>query len=416
MSRLSRIILIGPVLIGLALVGVLPTGAWAQAPAAGAKAPAVKDQGEYDIAQAAGKETDPVKKLDLLHQWEQKYPDSEFKGTREVQIASAESQIAMKALAAGATPADQDAALKAAQDLIDNLNKYLAPENKPAAATDEQWAQAKHTIELQAHSVIAAVAAAKKDDAKAEAEYRKVLALDPNSASTAYSLGTLIYRQKKLERIPEALFWISRAVEISGGEALTAQGKAQADKFLKQAYEGYHGSDTGLDDLKKMASTATTMPPDLKIESQVDIAKKEEGNAAAFSAAHPDIALWRQIRDALKADDGAAYFEKVKGAEIPPQDGAFKMFNAKVVSQPSPKELLANVDNAVGDVTLKFENPLKGTIDPGTAFKFKGVVESFAKEPYMLTLTADKEDIDGLPATAFSAAPTTPRKRAPKKQ
>jgi len=416
MSCLSRIILIGPVLVGLASVGVLPTSAWAQAPAAGAKAPAVKDQGEYDIAQAAGKETDPVKKLDLLHQWEQKYPDSDFKETRMVQIASVESQIAMKALAAGATPADQDAALKAAQDLIDNLNKYLAPENKPAAATDDQWAQAKHTIELQAHSVIAAVAAAKKDDGKAEAEYRKVLALDPNSASTAYSLGTLIYRQKKIERIPEALFWISRAIEISGAEALTPQGKAAADKFLKQAYEGYHGSDTGLDDLKKIASTATTMPPDFKIESQVDIAKKEEGNAAAFSAAHPDIALWRQIRDALKADDGAAYFEKVKGAEIPPQDGAFKMFNAKVVSQPSPKEILASVDNAAGDVTLKFENPLKGTIDPGTAFKFKGVVESYTKEPYMLTLTADKEDIDGLPATAFAATPTTPRKRAPKKQ
>ena len=90
------------------------------------------------------------------------------------------------------------------------------------------------------------------------------------------------------------------------------------------------------------------------------------------------------------------------------------MFNAKVVSQPSPKELLVNVDNLAGDATLKFETPLKGTIDPGTAFKFKGVIDSYVKEPFMLTFTADKEDVDGLPASAFAAAP--PAKRRPTKK
>ena len=82
------------------------------------------------------------------------------------------------------------------------------------------------------------------------------------------------------------------------------------------------------------------------------------------------------------------------------------MFTAKVVSQPSPKELLVNVDNPAGDATLKFENPLKGTVDPGTAFKFKGVIDSYAKEPYMLTLTADKEDIEGLPCEPVRSCAT----------
>ena len=92
------------------------------------------------------------------------------------------------------------------------------------------------------------------------------------------------------------------------------------------------------------------------------------------------------------------------------------MFRAKVISQPSPKELLVNVDNLAGDATLKFETPLKGTIDPGTAFKFKGVVESFNKDPYTLVFTADKEDVNGLPASAFAAAPPPRRRPAPKKQ
>jgi hypothetical protein len=394
-------------LIGLVAVSVLGTAAWAQAP----KAPAVKDQGEYDIAQKASKETDPQKKLDLLKEWEQKYPDSDFKGQRQMTIASAESQIAVKALQPGATPADVAAAQKAAQDLIDNLDKYLAAENKPPNVSDDQWKQAKSTIEVQAHSVLASVAASKKDDATAEAEYKKVLTIDPNSASTAYSLGTLIYRTKNVQRFPEAFFWIARSIEISGQEALTPQGKAAADKFLTDAYKGYHGDAAGLDDVKKTASSATSMPAGFTIQSQVDIANGKAAADADFAKSHPDIALWQQIRDALKAEGGDTYFTQIKDAEIPPAGQAFMMFSAKVVSQPSPKELLVNVDSAMGDATLKFENPLKGTVDPGTALKFKGVVDAFTKEPYMLSLNVEKEDIDGLPASVFSTAPSTRKKR-----
>jgi hypothetical protein len=74
-----------------------------------------------------------------------------------------------------------------------------------------------------------------------------------------------------------------------------------------------------------------------------------------------------------------------------------------------------NVDNLAGDATLKFETPLKGTIEAGTAFKFKGVVDSYVPEPYMLVFTADKEDVEGLPASAFAAAPPARRRPAPKK-
>ena len=91
------------------------------------------------------------------------------------------------------------------------------------------------------------------------------------------------------------------------------------------------------------------------------------------------------------------------------------MFNAKVISQPSPKEILVNVDNLAGDATLKFETPLKGTVDPGTAFKFKGVIDSFLKDPYTLTFKAEKEDIDGLPASLFAAAPARKRPVTKKK-
>jgi len=407
LDRLSK------TLAGIAAVTFLAAGVLAQAP----KAPAVKDQGEYDLTQAVTKEKDPVKQLELLKQWEQKYPDSDFKGVRSIQMAQTEAQIAVKGLQPGATPADVDAAQKAAQDLADNVDKYLSAENKPAAATDDQWKQAHQQIEVQAHTVLGMLAMAKKTpqaDATAEKEFRKLMALNPNDASATYNLGSLILREKDINRIPEGLFYIARAVQLPGPQALPAATKTAAEDYLKKAYVGYHGDDKGLDDVKKVALTATLMPGDFHIKSVTDIAKEQEGDAAAFAAAHPDIAIWRQVRMALTAPDGDAYFAMIKGSAFPPP-GPFTMFNAKVVSQPSPKELLVNVDNMAGDATLRFESPLKGTIDPGTALKFKGVIDSLTKEPYNLVLTADKDDVDGLPASAFAAAPPSKRRTTTKK-
>ena len=390
--------------------GLTEKSAFAQAPAA-AKAPAVKDQGEYDLIQSVQKEKDPQKQLDLLKQWEQKYPDSDFKGMRSITMAQTEGQIALKGLQTGAAPADADAAQKAAQDLVDNLDKYLASENKPANATDDQWKQAHQALEQQAHTVLGMIAMAKKTpdgDATAEKEFRKLMTISPGDASATYNLGSLILRERKVDRIPEGLFYIAKAIQISGPQALPAQTKPAAETYLKKAYAGYHGDETGLDDVKKAALSAAFMPPDFKIESITDIQKKQEGDAEAFKRDHPDIALFRQIRDALKAPDGDTYFAMIKDSAVPPEGGAFTMFNAKVISQPSPNEILANVDNLAGDATLKFEAPLKGTIDPGTAFKFKGVIDSYQKDPYTLTFKAEKEDVEGLPASLFAAAP--PRK------
>jgi hypothetical protein len=405
--------------IGAVAVSVLATAAWAQAPA---KAPAVKDQGEYDLTQAIQKENDPQKKMDLLKQWEQKYAESDFKSNREVMMAQTEGAIALKGIAAAATPADIDAAQKAAQLLVDNLDRYLSAGNKPANVTDQQWAEAKSQIGVQTHTVLATIAFNKKTpdtDAVAETEFKKVLEIAPTAASTTYQLGVLILRERKVARIPEALYYVARATGVTGPMALNPAGKKAAEDYLKKAYEGYHGSDEGLDGLKTASAAAPNPPAGFTFKSVTDIEKEKEGDEAAFAAAHPDIAFWRTIRAALIAEGGDAYFAQLKGTEIPPgADAKFKLFQAKVIEQKSPKELLVNVDSVAGDATLQFEAPLKGTIDPGTAFQFKGVVDAFVKEPYMVTFTGlAKEDVEGLPATVFAGAPAAPRKRpTPKKK
>ena len=406
-------------LAGVAIAGLLVAGVWAQAP----KAPAVKDQGEYDLTQAIQKETDPQKKLDLLNQWEQKYPTSDFKGQRGLMMMQTEGAIAGAGAQPGASAAAMDAGQKAAQHLIENLDKYFADENKPAQASADQWKQAKEQTTLQAYLFLATIAYNRKTpqgDALAETTFKKLLEISPNNATASYQLGTLILRLKQVARYPEALYYIARAIDDSGPLALTPAGKKAAEDYLKKAYNGYHGSDDGLADVLKAASTSPMPPPGFTIESITDIQKKQEGDAEAFAAAHPDLALWRQIRTALTAADGSTYFEQVKGSEIPPQEGdnlKFKMFTGKVVAQNSPKELLLNVDSPVGDATLQFETALKGTIEVGTEVKFKGVIDSFTKDPYMLTFAGlGKEDVEGLPASAFASAPARRPRPATKKK
>jgi hypothetical protein len=60
---------------------------------------------------------------------------------------------------------------------------------------------------------------------------------------------------------------------------------------------------------------------------------------AQAPAGSPMIDLWRSLRDAITTE-GNKYFEQRRDTEIPPER---RMFDGKVVSQPSPNELVVNV-------------------------------------------------------------------------
>jgi hypothetical protein len=405
----------------MAAVTALPTGAWANpaTQAAAAQESPYKDQLEFDLATAAGKETDPQKKLDKLKEWEQKYPESKLAGQRS--LMQAQSLLGITMASYGKTdPALLDASQKAGQQILDNLDNYFSAANKPATGvTDEQWTGAKHTFELQAHSALGWDAFQKRSDAEAETQFKKVLSLDPTAAQMSYWLGTVIIRQKNIARYSEAIYDIARSISITGTGALPDANKKAAEDYLKKLYSGYHGDDTGLDQVKEQTKASALPAPDYHIKSVDEIQKEQFANADEFNKAHPDIALWRTIKATLTAANGATYFEQVKGSEVPPAD--IHMFKAKIVTV-GEKEIVANVDNAGGDVTLKFEHPVnQKVLNAGDAFEFKGVVEAFTPEPYMITLNVDdpKESIKGLPENAFSAAPAKKaptKKPAPKKK
>ena len=395
----------------------------------------VKDQGEYDLYNAVVKETDPNKQLQLLQTWKEKYPDSDYKEERAVMVSqdyvklgkpaeaiktsqdvlalnpknlTALVTIVNKAIQVNPpTPESMTAGEQAANSLLSNTDS-LKPEN----VKDADWNTAKPQIEQIAQTTLGWIKMQQKQNDASEASFRKVLQANPKNGQVAYWLGTVLYAQKKY--VP-GLFEFARAAVYTGEGALPDSVRQGADQFLQRAYKGYHGSDEGLDALKKLAANAALPPDDLKIDSVTVIAAGQQQAEEDFIKAHPDIKLWRVLRDALKADGGEAYFNaNVKDALIPPQEGEFKQFKGKVVSMENPKEIVVAVDDTdgpTGDSTLVFEAAIKGKLDPGAEISFAGAPQSFTKDPYNLKFAVERKNVTGLPA-----APAPPVRRAPAKK
>ena len=394
----------------------------------------VKDQAEYDLYNSVLQtQNDPTKQLQLLNTWKEKYPDSDFqlvraglfakdylalnqpaqaiKASQEALAINHNDATAMVNIVRAApyvqptTAEAQKAGEDASSAIIDHWDKL-----KPAGVSDADWTKAKGEIEPLAQYTLGWVKVTQKDYPSAEKPLKCALATSGNPlvqyGLATYWLGTALYTQ---HRVPEGLYEIARSVAYAGPGALDQATRAKADAFLANAYEGFHGDKSGLSDLKEMAARAQFPPDGFTIKSVKEIEDEKQAASAGFAAQHPDIALWRMIRTALTGDGGASYFEQsMKAALLPPPAGDFKQFKAKVVSQPSPKELLVNVDNAAGDVTLVFAAPLRGKVDAGTDIEFSGAVEAYTKDPFNVRFTVEKKDVTGLPA----AGPAGVRKGA----
>jgi len=384
-----------------------------------------KDRAEYDLYESITKEAAPAKRLELLNQWKEKYPATEFKLERELLyldtyqklnqapkiLESAKNIIAIdpQNLTAlywmayltsslnNTTPEALDAGNKAGNALLAALPTAFAPAKKPAGTTDEQWNKARSDMEALGHKTLGWVAMVQKNGPVAQEHFMKSLQNNPAAGEISYWLGQTIVAEKKPETYSSALYHIARASAYDGPGALPEAGRKQVDDYLTKAYTGFHGDTSGLAELKAQAKSAALPPAGFKIKSVREISLEKAQQEEEFNKNNPQLAAWKAMKQGLTGDPN--YFEQMKGAKLPKLRGT--------VVEAKPKELvLALSDPTTPEVTLKFEAPVKA--DAGATLQFEGVAESFSKEPFMLTLTADKADVEGL-----SAAPA--KKPAPAK-
>lgn len=393
----------------------------AAAPSSSAPQKNWKDRAEYDLYVSIGQDQNPKTRLEKLQEWEMKYPKTDYsKERRDIFLTTyaalndakgvfTEAQeiladdpnnfsahyfemlLTQRYYTENQSKDTLDEGEKSAKAILDGIN------TPPPGVKAEQWAQLRPQVELLAYNNLGFIGMQRMDWANAEANLQKSLMLDPNQASVDFQMGTAIASEKKVDRIPAALFYFARAATYSGKGELPAAGKQQALTYVQKQYKNFHGSDDGFNDLIAAVKANPTPPAGFTIKNANEIAQAQEADEAAWEKAHPEEAEWKKIKAALMAPDGSMYFDMgMKGAMLP-------TFKAKVVKlEPAtrPKTLMValedgKVDGTMADATLKFETALPGKVDEGTEITFEGVGDSFTQSPFMLTMTVDKDHIHG---------------------
>jgi hypothetical protein len=422
----------GKVALRISMI-LMAASSFAQAPAK-----ALKDAGEGEIVQAIQKETDAKKRLQLIDQWKEKYPTSDFKSERAAaKLATAQqAQDATKTREAatelievdqGQSPAsmqayavliqfgmkDQNAAEveQNAQKMLSAFDTAMADDKKPTNLSPTDWATQKKQFRDFALKSPGDAAAARKDFVKAEAEYTKALQASPNNAMLSQLLATSIIQQRKPEKQATAMWHYARSAELTGEGALADADRQKTKAFVEKNYVAFHGSRDGLDDLFMKAKESAFPPEGFKIESKLEIEAKSRDE---LMKTNPMLGKWLNLKDLLSGADGEAKFASdVKDTNA---GGPYKGKLISATPESKPKELVLSIsDGLTPEVTLKFDTALPGKAEPGIELEFDGTATAFTKDPFNLTFDVDAAKLTGWPKAAPAPKKTAPRRAAPKK-
>lgn len=417
---------------GVAFIGMLlPAGAlWAQAPKNW------KDQAEYELFESIRKGTVADQQLQLLNQWKEKYPATDFKLERAqlflfvqnkkgdpaglyaackelitLDPKSFQALYFLTALTVSMNKADAeglDVGTKAANGMIAALDETYAPAKKPPTTTEAQWKQQRNDIEVQALKTLGWVEQQKKNYKEAEKYFVKALELSPGNAEMSYFLGTVIALQKDAKRQAEALWHFARAGHLEGPGALDATRKAQVANYFSKTFIAFAGNDKKeLESMIERAKASVMPPAGFEIESPEERDRKRR---EALKASNPMLYQFLEIKRALQAADGESYWGNLKDAELPTFKGKLVSWKPDV----NPKEIVVGVEaDNQRDVTIVLEKALKGKGEVGADIEFTAVAKEYTKEPFSLKLEADNEKVTGWPAVAAAPARAPVKKGAP---
>ena len=407
--------------------GQAPAG---QAGAAGQKN--YKDRGEYDLYSKVTQTQDPKARLDVLNQWQQKYPQTDFSHERlqyfvrtlaalaptdpsqrqplldkcnellkvDPKDVYAATQVAnWGPIVGGANPSPelQTQIQSAAQSIIDNAPTAFDPAKKPATVSQADFDKAKAATMGLAHNALAYLAVSKKDNKTAEDQYKQSLQANPDQGNVSYQYGKMLQEDKSIpdeQKYPTVLFEYARAAQYTGPSQLPAANQTQLMDYFKKVYSQYHGSADGQDQLLAQAKSAALPPDGFTMTSAAAAANKEAAATQDRINSDPAYKMWYAVKQSLTGDQGAQFFKSnMDGVEVPGGAQGVKDFNGTVISIDPPdrptKVVLGVDDPTKPDATLIFSQPLPASaldkIKVGQKLEFSGVADSFTKDPYMLT-------------------------------
>ncbi len=401
---------------------------------AGALAQEWKDRAEYDlVVESIGKAQDPKTKLGLINQWKEKYPDTQFKTLRHNLYVTTYQQLgdgkAMRAasedwlkddakaippyywlnlLAISLNDTSPDALAsgeRAGKGLLSILDEAFAASKKPENVSEADWRTQKVAMAGIANKTLGWVAMQRDQNVEAEKYFLESLKHAPNDAAVSLWTGTVIAKQRNIEKQSAALYHFIRAGSRDGEGALPPDQKKQITAYYEKSYTNFHGNKEGLAEIIEQARTSPVPPEGFKIESKDEILIKQEEE---LKRTQPVLALWVGIKRELSGANGPAYFENFKGTLVPGgvEVGETKVekFKGVVVSsspERRPKEVVLGLSSPdMSEVTIRLDTAMPNPVEPGTELEFSGVPVEYTADPFMLVFEVENADLIGWPKPA----------------
>jgi tetratricopeptide (TPR) repeat protein len=392
----------------------------------------VKDQGEYDLLQLVNKEAAGPKKIELLDQWKQKYPETEFREDRAMVYVQTYQALGdgpkmwdacEELLSINPKSAPALFFLMSLSTSLNDASKYdkgesytkqflaMLPEIYAGKEGDAQAMKEKKVQESTARKTLGQIAMNRKDYPTAEALSTEYLKWEPHSGNVSYTLGNAILLQKdKTKQIP-ALWHLARSAYYKGEDALPEPSRKQLQTFFEKNYVKYHGSKDGMQEVIDASLREPFPPPDWTILSEAQVLQNKLNK---LKEENPQLYMWLQLKEGLTGPGGPEYWEStLKGAAMP-------KFKGKVISSSPPvktKEVIVGITGPdLSEVKLLLEQPV-GKVEPGTEIEFEGAVpKEFTADPFMVTAEVENSKVTGLPKATGPAPRLLPRKPAAKKK
>ncbi len=381
------------------------------------------DRGEYDLALEVRAQPDPATRLALLDQWKQKYPTSALSQSRaelylsayqtlgdpvrmlvvarEMVATSPDNYVGLywvtvlSTSSATPTQAALNEGESSAKRLLAATERFFtSPAMTETGLAAEAASRERKRVQALAHRTLGWAAWKRENFEAAESELQSSLQLDPQAAEVSAWLGTILALQQLPARQPPAIWHLARAAYLDGDGALPSVQRRDVRALLEAVYTAYHGSDEGLDQVGAASRSGILPAPDFKVETAAEVAERRKEEE--ILRANPDLQPWFQIRKRLLASSAETQQQILSEITLPRLKGTLIRCNTPV----KPTEIVVGiVDPAVEEVLLKVGDGLARCADPGTVLEFDGGPASFARDPFLLTVLATLESVQGWPKT-----------------
>jgi hypothetical protein len=379
------------------------------------------DRGEYDLVMSIRSEASAQKRIELLDQWQAKYPQSDFRQARRELYLSAYASMgdsarmlktaremlneqptnfvgvywcALLAPEVRNAPADVlDAGEKSAKQLSAGLDTYFASSAKPAATSDAEWAKWRAIAALIARRTLGWVAWQRGDLDAASKEFHAYLDQSPASAEITAWLGIVSSQQKEPEKQVGALWYLERAALLRGEGSLPSDQLRVMGALADDVYTAYHGDKDGLDDLKTAAVAGANPPADFHVETAAAVAARKADEE--LTRTNPELAAWVHMRRQLEAADGDKYLDQLRSTPMPKLKGTV----VRAAPENKPSEIVLGMSQPTAEeLIIHLSQPFPNAAPAGAEIEFEGgMAQSLVKEPFTLTVAVDRDKITGWP-------------------